>query len=127
MSLGYVSTTMIAGCVCYAVNTLAVNTVVAGGAALTINNNLQFGPASVMQAFGTAVVSAAGTLLRPGKYSQVIMAATATNAPWAWDEDLDGSIILPPGGAFTVGGNIALGVLATVAVTWAEISHVVGG
>ena len=125
-AFGYVSGTMVAGCICYAVNTAAVNTVVAGGSALTINNNLQFGPASAMQAFGTATVSAAGTLLRAARVSQVVQAATATNTPWAWDEDLDGSIVLPPGGALMVGGNIALTAVVCVAVTWIEISHVVG-
>ena len=123
-TFGYVSATMTAGSIVYAVNASPVNTVT--GTALTINNNLQFGPASAMQAFSTATIGAASTLLRPSKYSNVVMAATATNAPWQWDEDLDGSIVVPPGGAFMVGGNIALGTVVCIALTWIEISHVVG-
>lgn len=122
---GYVSTTMIAGCIVYAVNTTPVNTVTSSNA-LTINNNLQFGPASAMQAFSTATISAASTLLRASKYSEAVMAATGTNTPWQFDEDLDGSIVVPPGGAFMVGGNIALGVVVCVALTWIEIPNIVG-
>jgi hypothetical protein len=126
VTVGYVSATMTAGCICYAVNAASTNTVVAGGSALTINNNLQFGPASALQAFGTATISAASTLLRPSRLSNVVQAATATNTPWAYDEDLDGSITLPPGGAFMVGGNIAMAIVACVAVTWIEIPNIVG-
>ena len=123
-TFGYVSTTMTAGSIVYAVNSSPVNTVT--GTALTINNNLQFGPASGMQAFSTATVGAASTLLRPSKYSTVVMAATATNAPWQFDEDLDGSIVVPPGGALAVGGNIALGVILCIALTWIEIPNITG-
>ncbi len=123
---GYVSGTSVAGCICYAVNAASANTVVAG-VALTINNNLQFGPASAMQAFGTtATLSAAATLLRPSRVSQVVGAQTSTNAPWVQDEDLDGSIVLPPGGALSVGGNIALVSVYCVSLTWIEIPHIVG-
>lgn len=121
--LGYVSATMTAGFITYSVNTLAANTVT--GTALTINNNLQFGPSSFMQAFSAATVVAM-TLLRPAKYSQVVQAASATNAPWQFDEDLDGSIVVPPGGAFSIGGNIALGTVAIASLTWIEIGNVLG-
>ncbi len=123
VTIGYVSTTMTAGSVVYSVNTLPVNTVT--GTALTINNNLQFGPSSAMQAFSGATVTAM-TLLRFSKYGQGVMAATGVNPPWLWDEDLDGSIIVPPGGAFAIGGNISLGVVGIMSLTWIEIPHTAG-
>ena len=121
--LGYASGTMTAGFVTYSVNASPVNTVT--GTALTINNNLQFGPASQMQAFSGATVTAM-TLLRPARYSQVVISATGTSAPWVFDEDLDGQIVQPPGGAFAVGGNIALGTVSITSLTWIEIPHTPG-
>jgi hypothetical protein len=91
------------------VNTSVVNAVT--GTALTINNNFNGGSnigTSGMQAFSGATVVAM-TLLRSSKYSQVVQAATSTNSPWQFDEDLDGSIVIGPGGAFAIGGNITLG------------------
>ena len=122
-ALGYVSGTNVAGFITYSVNTTAVNAVT--GTALTINNNLQFGPSSAMQAFSGATVVAM-TLLRPSRYSQAVMAATGTNAPWQFDEDLDGSIVVPPGGAFSIGGNIALTTVAICSLTWIELPNITG-
>lgn len=123
VTLGYVSGTGTAGFISYAVNTLSTNAVT--GTALTINNNLQFGPSSGLQAFSGATVVAM-TILRPSRFSQAVMAATGTNSPWQFDEDLDGSIVLPPGGAFALGGNISLGTVVIASLTWIEIPHIVG-
>jgi hypothetical protein len=129
VNLGYVSATMTAGCIVYSVNTSVVNAVT--GTPLTINNNFNGGPggalgaSSAMQAFSGATVVAM-TLLRAGKYSQVVQAATSTNSPWQFDEDLDGSIVIGPGGAFSIGGNITLGTVSISSVTWIELPHVVG-
>ncbi len=119
---GYVVTTQIAGNILYAVSSTPVSTVT--GTALTILNNLQFGPASAMQAFSTATVGAASTLLRPSRYSNVVMTAAGTNTPWQYDEDIDGSIVIPPAGLLAIGGSIALGSTLCIAVTWVEIPHV---
>lgn len=123
-TLGYVSATMTAGSLVYAVNATSVTTVT--GTAGVINNNLQFGPASAMQVLTTATIGATMTLLRPSRLSQVVQAATATNAPWIWDEDLDGSIVVPPGGALSIGGNISIGNVVVTAFTWIEIPNIVG-
>ena len=126
VTLGYVSATMTAGCITYSLNTSPVNAVT--GTALVINNNFNGGSgigASGMQAFSGATVVAM-TLLRAAKYSQVVQAATSTNSPWQFDEDLDGSIVIGPGGAFAIGGNITLGTVAVASVTWIEIPHIVG-
>ena len=122
-TFGYISGTMTAGAIMYAVNTALTNAVT--GTALTITNNLNGGPSSSLQAFSTATVVAM-TNLRPAKYSQVVQAATATNAPFQFDEDLDGSIVLPPGGALGIGGNIALGTVVVCSTTWIEIPFVAG-
>ena len=123
-ALGYVSGTGTAGAIVYSINTSPVNTV--SGTAMTITNNLNPPVASsLIQAFTTATVTAM-TLLRPAKYSQVIMPATATWAPFQLDEDFDGSIVVNPGGAFGIGGNVALGTVVIYSVSWIELPNVSG-
>ncbi len=121
---GYVVTTQIAGNILYAVSSTPVSTCT--GTALTILNNLQFGPASAMQAFSTATIGAASTLLRSSRFSNTVMTAAGTNTPWQYDEDLDGSIVIPPAGLLAIGGSIALGSTLCIAVTWLEMPHVLG-
>lgn len=127
--LGYVSGTNIAGHVCYAGTTnvatpgtltqmnvqsafMSVALSTGGGAG---NKGQYYSPGTLATAF------AAGNYLRPFGLSQVVMAATAVNPAWVMADDVDGSIVVPQGGALSIAGNIALGTVAAIGALVEEI------
>ncbi len=123
VTVGYVSGTMTAGSIIYAVQTTAGNAVSGTASAIVLNNKLTGGVAG--QA-GTLTLYTAATVVgltyfRPFACSNVVQAVTATNPPWLWQEDFDGSVVIMPGGAISVTGNITLGITAAVAVDGVEL------
>ena len=123
-TFGYVSATLVAGHIAYAVTPTNQTTVT--GTSLTINNNLIGGAGSAMAAYSTATMGAASTYFRPSKYSNFVPTAAAVAAPWAYDEDFDGSIVVPPGIGFAIGGSIALAIVAVISLTWIELPNAAG-
>ncbi len=127
--VGYVSGTMVAGHMCYAASvaqaapgtitqaniqnarlTVALSTASGAG-----NKGNYYSPGSP----ATALV--AGNYLRPMGNSQVVQAATATNAPWTQMDDVEGAIIVPPQGIMVVAANVAGAVVATIAALIEEV------
>jgi hypothetical protein len=77
-------------------------------------------PADV-RVFQAATLAAALTYFGPMGNSQVVQAATATNAPWQQIDELDGSIIVAPGSLWAIAANAAAFVVATQGLTFEEI------
>ena len=123
ITFGYVSGTQVAGHYCLAVQTLATNAVSGTASAIVTNHKLTgagVGPAGSLTLY-TAATVVAFTYFRALALSQVVQAATATNAPWVFTEELDGSVVLLPGAALAVAANQAAFSTNTVAITGAEI------
>lgn len=122
---GYVSGTMVAGHLCLATQTLVVNSI-AGTQSAIVNNNKIAGNYNASGQNGqngqllTAVTVVAFTYFRALRLSQFVPTAAAVAAPWIWNEDIDGGIILMPGGAIAIAANVAAAVTATVAVETVE-------
>ena len=119
--LGYVSGTMVAGHFCYANQTL-MTSAITGTPALIQNGYLgaAAGPAGSGMNLYTAATVVAFTYLFPMGLSQVVQAATATNAPWQMVDNIDGAITLPPGSAIAIAANVAAAVVATIGLLWEE-------
>ncbi len=124
VTVGYVSATMTAGSIVYAVQTTAGNAISSGSAsAIVLNNKLTgnvAGQTGTLILY-TAVTVVAFTYFRPAAFSNVVMTAAGTNAPWFYQEDIDGSVCLMPGAAFAVAGNISLGTTAAVIIDGVEL------
>lgn len=81
----------------------------------TGGNRVSFTPSAATVTTGLMVV---GRNL--GINQLVTTAADATTTPWTAKEDFDGDVILPPGNALFVCGNIATLSVWAVSLTWAE-------
>lgn len=121
-SIGYISGTMVAGHFVYATQTL-LSSAVSGTQSALINNGL-LQNASIGGATGilyTAATVVAMTYLMNVGISQVVQAATATNAPWTMIDEVEGMITIPPGGAIAVAANVAAAVVANISLVWEEL------
>lgn len=127
ITFGYVSGTAVAGHYCLAVQTLQTNTISGTQSAIVLNHRLSGNVnangqnGQTLQLLTAVTLGAAATYFRALRLSQVVQAATATNAPWTYGEDVDGSILLMPGAALIVAANAAAFVTATVAIEGAEL------
>jgi hypothetical protein len=119
--IGYISGTQVAGHYCLANQTL-LTSAITGTAGLIQSGRLQ-APGVASGSTGllyTAATVVAFTYLRALALSQVVQAATATNAPWLAKEDLRGVITVMPGSAIAVAANVAAAVVASIALEWEE-------
>ncbi len=121
ITLGYVSGTMVAGHYCLGNQTL-LTSAISGTAGLLQCARLgaAAGPSGSQALVYTAATVTAFTYLRALAFSQVVQAATATNAPWNFQEEIDGEISIPPGSAICVAANVAAAVVASIAALWEE-------
>jgi hypothetical protein len=120
-SMGYISGTLGAGTVWHLVNT-NVSEAIPTGTAIVERPALAGGASGKGIALTTATLAAAPVIVRPFASLQASLATTAV-APWQVSEDLDGDILLPPGGTYALHATAAAGSTPLVAfgVTWEEI------
>lgn len=122
--VGYVSGTMVAGHMCYGVKTGLNAAPTSTTDAILWNGRIgsaEPGAPNAVRVFQAATLAAALTYFGPMGNSQVVQAATATNAPWRQVDELDGSIIVTPGSLFGIVANVAAAVVATQGLTFEEI------
>ena len=80
----------------------------------------KFGQGSTLTVVGASV-----TIKRHLGLNQLVTtAADATTVPWKADFDFDGDLIVTPGSAIFLAGNIATLSIWTGSITWAEVSRV---
>lgn len=128
-SIGYVSTTAAPSNFCYGFQTgagSAVGTaapVTAATLVAPVNGVLGSGFASSVKFFpATATLTAGCSLFRTMGISQLTTTAATTSAPWFTAVELfDGTVCVPPGCIFVVGGNVATTTVADVALVWEEV------
>lgn len=127
----YVSTTGAAGGFVLAVtrNAAGIGTaapIVAftdGALGTTIHNGLvgsQIGPKCRFAPLTATTIAAPVIYRHLGLNQLVITAADATNLQWKAYVDFDGDVILPPGNAIWVAGNIATLITMAVGMSWVE-------
>ena len=113
---GYVSGAPVIGFFDYVVQTVFTNAAPTGTAG-TIVNNLLGGPTSSMSIL-TAATVVAGTLLRPF----ISVYTTTAGQPGLFlKDDIDGSIIVPPGGWIALAANAATFGTHACSFEWAEL------
>lgn len=129
--VGYSATTGATGNVVISYQN-GVGAQVATGAAITaatlvaaLNAKIGAGNSSVAKfAPATITFAAATSLLMTTGITQTVTTATdATNIPNQTKHDFDGSIMVPPGTAICVAGNIALLGAFDISLIWAEIAQ----
>jgi hypothetical protein len=127
-TIGYISTTGAAGNIVYSFQS-GVGATAATGAPITAatlgtaqSGFLGGGTKSAMNFIpATATLAAANTLLRPMGISQLVTTATTTSNIFSQAvDDLDGSIVVPPGTIFSIQGNIALLSVFNIGLVWYE-------
>lgn len=130
----YVSTTGAAGGYVLAALVNAGSTVATGAAIsawtdATANATVWSGKVGVTPTNAVRFAQGASTVTAPVIYRHlgynqlVVTAADATTVPWRADFDFRGDIILPPGNALFVAGNIATLMISAVSMTWVEESE----
>ena len=124
VSMGYISGTMGAGTVWHLINANLAEAIPTGTAIVersAIAGGGGYGAAKGI-ALTTATLAVAPSIIRPFASLQASLATTAV-APWQIQEDLDGDIQLPEGGAYTLHATAAAGSTPLVAfgVTWEEV------
>ena len=131
LAMGFVDTTGAAGNVVLSYQS-GVGAQAATGSPITafthvapINCLVGSGKASIAKFAPAAATFAAGTsLLRTTGISELVTTATdATNMYSKASEDFDGTLIVPPGTAICVAGNIALLSNFDITLIWAEIDE----
>lgn len=126
IKIGYVSGTQVAGHYVIATQTLATNAITGTQTALVQSNKIvgnvnaagQNGQS--LQLF-TAATVVAFTYLRPLRISQFVPTAAAVAAPWIYDEETNGSLVIMPGGAIAIASNVAAAVVAAIAIEVVEV------
>lgn len=127
--IGYVSGTNVAGHFCYA-GTVSQGVPTSSTQALTQSSLLK-APNPLISGAGSkglyyspatpAVALVAANYIRPFGVSQVVQAATATNAPWTAVDDIDGGIIIPPLGIVVIAANVAAASVSTIGCLVEEV------
>lgn len=111
------STVFTTGPIFFAYNVQAATP--AGTTALTIKSNLLTGnaAASVAQAFSTATLSGTPVAVRP---FLGVLASTSLNS---YDkDDIAGELIVAPGGALSIQGNVAATAIGFIGISWDEVA-----
>lgn len=119
--MGYISGTLGAGTVWHLVNRDPTAAAPTGTAISEIPAKVTGGVGKGI-ALTTATLAAAPSILRAFASLQASLASTAV-APWQVEEDVDGSIIIPPGCTYSLQATAASGTSPLVAfgVTWEEV------
>ena len=128
LTIGYVSTTAAASNFVLAYQTgcgaqsATASPITAITLATPVNMNLGAGNSSIAKfAPATATFTAGLTLLKSTGFNQLVTtAATTGGVGWTWREDYDGTLIIPPGVALAVCGNIAPLQTNDVSLVWEE-------
>lgn len=129
-SLGFVNTTAAAGNIVYAFTPVnvgsSIGTPVSAFTQITpINAFLGSSNVPVGRFSNVITLSAAAAptiILKTSGMSQfVTTTSTATETGWSQFEDFDGTLIIPPGIMFVVGGNIAPLSTNDAAISWEEV------
>lgn len=127
-TLGYVSTTSVAGNYGYSFLTnMGSGFSVAGGCSAAtlvapVNMNLGSGIASIARFAPATATVIAPTYLRSMGVSQLALTAASTvTTGWTTREDFDGSIIIGQGSALFVVGYTSSAAIYDVAMVWAEV------
>lgn len=121
-SMGYVSGTLGAGVVTWAANT-NLAAAASTGTAIPARNALLGGPsANVGQPLTTVTLPVAPTPVRPFCSLGASLASTAVQ-PWQVVDDVDGALIVKPGGTLSLHGTAAAGStpLVVFGIMWAEL------
>ncbi len=127
--MGWSDTTGATGNVCLSYQN-GCGSQIATGSAITaatlvapLNAKIGAGNSSIARfAPATATFAAATSLLMTTGISQTVTTATdATNLPKQAKHDFEGSLIVPPGTAICVTGNIALLSNFDISLLWAEV------
>lgn len=118
--MGYVSGTLGAGVVTWNIGALPTETAPTGTLILA-RNGLSDGPASRVRAFTTSTI-VAPTPIRVFASLGASLASSVV-APWTIKDDVDGGIILRPGGNLTLHATAAAGTSPVVvfSAAWLEI------
>lgn len=122
-TMGYVSGTLGAGVIVYAVSSNPSGTAPTGTAISPVNQKSFSATGSKAQAFTTATVATAPTLLRPAWNVSAELATTAL-AAFAVKDDANGEILVPEGGFVVLQGVCgAAGTTPRVmfGMTWEEV------
>lgn len=127
--IGYVSGTNVAGHYCYAAS-VGQGLPTAGTQALIQSSKFGANPSSgpgagnrgvYLSPANPAVALIAGNYLRALGVSQVVQAATATNAPWTAVDICEGGIIVPPQGILVVAANVAAASVSVISALVEEV------
>ena len=81
----------------------------------TGGNTIQFTPSACTVTTGLMVIAR-----QLGLNVQALTAADATCPGWTWVREFDGDLVLEPGNALFLCGNIAVGSVWAPSLTWAE-------
>ncbi len=119
--VGYVSGTHVAGHLCYA-NQTVLDKAVAGTDGLIQNARLgnAAAPSGSLMEILVAVTVTALTYLRAFGLNTAVGAAATAMTPWQATDDLDGSIVVPPGSCIAIAANKAAAQTAAVSLMWNE-------
>lgn len=129
LQVGYAATPVVAHSIVHCFKSGVGAQVATGGpitAATTATPNngmLGLGTTSSMLFIpGTATLAAAGTILKSAGFSQVATTAASTTVPgWSFTEDLDGTIVIPPGAIWYPTATAAASVAQFISISWEEV------
>jgi len=129
LSLGYVVTTSTAGNILWSyqlgvganVGTAAPITAYAAGTAT--NLNIGSGVVTTMKpGIATITLTAAGTVLRATGFSQLVTTPATAYLPWVtWNDEPDGTLIVPPGCIIYLTASVATASTYTCSMVWEEV------
>lgn len=127
--IGYVSGTGAAGNFAYGYQVgvgsqaATASPITAATVVTPVNGQLGAGNSTVMKFIpATATLTAGCSFLKTMGVSQLVTTATTTSQTWFQaTEYFDGTIIVPQGCLFVVGGNIATTTTADVTLVWEEV------
>lgn len=121
-ALGYISGTLGAGTVSWCASGILTEAVPTGTAIVAQCGLIGKATPIGGSALTTATMASSPVPFRNAFNLQASLATTAT-VPWALIDDVDGAIILPPGGSVSLQGTTAAGStpLVVYSVLWAEV------
>lgn len=121
-AMAYVSGTLGAGVVNYIGHINPAQATITGTAIVSVNTLIGNTGEGVGKALTTATVPASGSPLRPLCSLQASLATTAV-APWIVKDEVDGELVIYPGGCISLQATAAAGTspLVVFSMTWEEV------
>lgn len=134
LQIGYVSATATPGNIVYAYGTGLGNTIATGSpiTAATfitpVNGYIGGGNQALAKLASAVTFATAPSFYKTSGISQLTTTAANASAPAfsIASDDFNGTVIVPPGSAFIVAGNVALTTVADISLTWEETPQVGG-